>query len=353
MMDGEWTQPPFTFVLPNKGAYASITEGALVNYSGMMFQSDAAQVIHARLAHAAPVIFSYRSRHPQGRSARHHSGGGQRPHHHALADRDDRRGPERAGELRHRPQRESASRSQALSEGHQGGLDQARPCVFMYLDGGNRTVEGKKEFARLAQQLGFEYNILEGFWKNWPESQLKEVVDYSRERGVKILLWTYSADFEDPKYVEDTVNMCNRTGVAGLKIDFWDDEHKWIIDRYERVLKTLAQHKLLVDFHGANKPTGLERTYPNIVGYEAIRGLEFPGPYAQHDATLPFTRMLAGMADYNPTHFGSRMADTTWAHQVAQAAILQAPEMAYAAHPGQYAGQSIRGRAEGPSDRLG
>ncbi|MGD0410615.1 MAG: glycoside hydrolase family 97 catalytic domain-containing protein [Verrucomicrobiota bacterium] len=206
-------------------------------------------------------------------------------------------------------------------------------CIFMYLDGGDRTVEGNKEFARLAQQLGFEYNILEGFWKNWPESQLKEVVDYSRQRGVKILLWTYSADFEDQKYFDDLVAMCNRTGVAGLKIDFWDDEHKWIIDRYERVMKTLAEHKLLVDFHGANKPTGLERTYPNIVGYEAIRGLEFPGPYAQHDATLPFTRMLAGMADFNPTHFGSRMADLTWAHMVAQAAILQAPEMAYAANP--------------------
>ncbi len=150
---------------------------------------------------------------------------------------------------------------------------------------------------------------------------------------MKILLWTYSADFEDPKYLEDTVQMCNRTGVAGLKIDFWDNEHKWIIDRYEKVMKTLAQHRLLVDFHGANKPTGLERTYPNIVGYEAIRGLEFPGPYAQHDATLPFTRMLAGMADFNPTHFGARMADTTWAHQVATAVILQAPEMCYAANP--------------------
>jgi alpha-glucosidase len=203
----------------------------------------------------------------------------------------------------------------------------------MYLDGGDKTVEGQKEFARLAQQLGFEYNILEGFWKNWPESQLKEVVDYSRERGVKILLWAYSADFEDPKYVEDIASMCNRTGAAGLKIDFWDDEHKWLIDRYERVMKTLAQHKLLVDFHGANKPTGLERTYPNIVGYEAIRGLEFAGPYAQHDATLPFTRMLAGMADYTPVHFGSRLADTTWTHQVATAVILQSPMMAYAAHP--------------------
>jgi alpha-glucosidase len=90
---------------------------------------------------------------------------------------------------------------------------------------------------------------------------------------------------------------------------------------------------LLVDFHGANKPTGLERTYPNIVGIEGIRGMEFFPPYAQHDVVLPFTRLLAGMADYTPTHFGSRVADTTWAHQVANAVILQSPLLVYAAHP--------------------
>jgi alpha-glucosidase len=333
MFDGEWTQPPFTFVLPNKVAYASITEGALVNYSGMMFQSDAAHVLHARLAHAAPMIFAFGSRHPQDI---------ERVTRPAVVD-----GPITTPwrivmigadlnalvncDIVHNvnPPPDPKLFPKGI---HEDWIKPGR-AVFMYLDGGNRTVEGQKEFARLAQQMGFEYNIVEGFWRNWPESQVKEVVDYSRERGVKVLLWTYSADFEDPKYLEDTVNMCNRTGVAGLKIDFWDDEHKWIIDRYEKVMKTLAQHKLLVDFHGANKPTGLERTYPNIVGYEAIRGLEFPGPYAQHDATLPFTRMLAGMADFNPTHFGARMADTTWAHQVATAVILQAPEMCYAANP--------------------
>jgi len=333
MVDGEWTQPPFTFVLPNKAAYASITEGALVNYSGMMLQADTAQVIHARLAHSAPVIFSYSSRHPADiprvTTPAVVNGPITTPWRIVMIGAD--LNALFNSDIIHNvnPPPDPKLFPKGINE------DWIKPgrCIFMYLDGGDRTVEGNKEFARLAQQMGFEYNILEGFWKNWPESQLKEVVDYSRERGVKILLWTYSADFEDPKYLQDIVDMCNRTGVAGLKIDFFDDEHKWIIDRYERLMKTLAQHKLLVDFHGANKPTGLERTYPNIVGYEAIRGLEFPGPYAQHDATLPFTRMLAGMADFNPTHFGSRMADLTWAHEVAQAAILQAPEMAYAANP--------------------
>jgi alpha-glucosidase len=127
--------------------------------------------------------------------------------------------------------------------------------------------------------------------------------------------------------------MCNRVGVAGVKIDFFDHEHKEVVDLYETMAKAGAEHKLLVDFHGANKPTGLERTYPNIVGIEGIRGMEFFPPYAQHDVVLPFTRMLAGMGDYTPTHFGSRLADTTWAHQVANAVILQSPLLVYAAHP--------------------
>jgi len=334
MMDGEWTQPPFTFVLRDKSAYASITEGALVNYSGMMLQTDAAQVVHARLAHAAPVIFAFRSRHPRDvervTTQAVVNGPIATPWRVVMigADLNTLVNCDIVHNVNPPPD------PRLFPKGIKEDWIKPGRAVFVYLDGGEGTVEGQKEFARLNQQLGFEYNILEGFWRNWTESQLKEVVDYSRERGVKILLWTYSADFEDPKYLEDTVNMCNRTGAAGLKIDFWDNEHKWLIDRYETVLKALAQHKLLVDFHGANKPTGLERTYPNIVGYEAIRGLEFPGPYAQHDATLPFTRMLAGMADFTPTHFGWRMADTTWAHQVATAAILQAPEMCYAAHPG-------------------
>jgi alpha-glucosidase len=122
-------------------------------------------------------------------------------------------------------------------------------------------------------------------------------------------------------------------GIAGLKIDFFDHEHKEVVDLYEMLAKAAAQHKLMVDFHGANKPTGLERTYPNIVGIEGIRGMEFYPPYAQHEVVLPFTRMLAGMGDYTPTHFGALIADTTWAHQVANAVILQSPLLVYVAHP--------------------
>jgi alpha-glucosidase len=190
-----------------------------------------------------------------------------------------------------------------------------------------------KEFSKLASEMGFEYNLLEGFWSRWPEADLKELVDYSRKLGVGILIWRSRRDVPDEKSMREMFEMCRRTGVAGVKIDFFDHEHKEVIDLYETLLRTAAEYKLIVDFHGANKPAGEERTWPNQLGREAIRGLEMGPPYAQHDTTLPFTRMLAGLADYTPVDFGRKLADTTWAHQVANAVILQAPLLVYAAHP--------------------
>jgi alpha-glucosidase len=70
-----------------------------------------------------------------------------------------------------------------------------------------------------------------------------------------------------------------------------------------------------------------------MIGFEGVRGMETQGPFAQHEVTVPFTRMLAGLADYTPMHFGKKLADTTWPHQIANAVILQAPLLCYAAHP--------------------
>jgi alpha-glucosidase len=122
--------------------------------------------------------------------------------------------------------------------------------------------------------------------------------------------------------------------VAGAKIDFFDHEHKELIVLYEELLKMAAENRMVIDFHGCNKPTGMERTYPNLIGFEGIRGMESRPPWAFQEVTLPFTRMLAGLADYTPTHFGNtKMADTTWAHQVANAILLPAPLLVFAAHP--------------------
>ena len=124
-------------------------------------------------------------------------------------------------------------------------------------------------------------------------------------------------------------------GVVGAKIDFFDHEHKELVDLYAVLLEEAARHRVMVNFHGANKPTGEARTWPNELIREGARGMESSRLKARalHDTTLPFTRYLAGHGDYTPVHFGARRGDTTWAHQIATAAVFDEPLLTYGAHP--------------------
>jgi len=123
-------------------------------------------------------------------------------------------------------------------------------------------------------------------------------------------------------------------GVVGVKIDFLDHEAREVIDLYETLLREAARHELMVDFHGANKPTGQARTWPNELTREAVRGMEGrTTDRAVHDATLPFTRYLAGPGDYTPVVLGDRRRETSWPHQIATAAIFTSPLLVYGANP--------------------
>jgi alpha-glucosidase len=100
-------------------------------------------------------------------------------------------------------------------------------------------------------------------------------------------------------------------------------------------LREAAENHLLLDFHGANKPTGLSRTWPNLLTSEAVKGMESSKltDRATHETTIPFTRCLAGPAEYTVMLFSERRQNTTWAHQIASAAILNASLLTYAASP--------------------
>jgi alpha-glucosidase len=193
-----------------------------------------------------------------------------------------------------------------------------------------------KEFSRQAAELGFEYNILEGFWSRWPDDSIKSLVDYSNKLGIGIIVWKHSKDLRDESAREVFFKRLHDLGIAGIKIDFFDHEAKEVIDLYESIIKETAALKLSLIFHGANKPTGLDRTYPNIMIYEGVKGMEASKltDRATHETTIPFTRMLAGPADYSVCHFGVRRQNTSWVHQAATAAIYSAPVVTYAANPG-------------------
>jgi len=107
------------------------------------------------------------------------------------------------------------------------------------------------------------------------------------------------------------------------------------VDLYEALLKKAAEHQCVVDFHGANKPSGLLRTYPNEMIREGVRGMESSSmrERARHETILRFARYLAGPADYTTMHFGTRRGDTTWAHQIACLATFDSAMLTLAAHP--------------------
>jgi alpha-glucosidase len=177
--------------------------------------------------------------------------------------------------------------------------------------------------------------VVEGQWQRWSEAELRDVIAHAKARGVGIWLWRHSRTLHDPQERRQFFQMAHDAGAVGVKVDFLDHEAREVIDHYQAILRDAAEHQLMVNFHGANKPTGESRTWPNEMTREAIRGLEYgrTEAWAAHNATVPFTRMLAGHADYTPLVFGDRRKETSWAHQIALAVVLTSPVLVYGANP--------------------
>jgi alpha-glucosidase len=329
---GQWVAPPLTYKLPDEAGYCAITEAALFNYSGMGLQADGKNGFRIRLGHEHPVSYPYELRYKDAERLKIPAaieGRIQTPWRVVLvgADLNSLVNSDIIHSLCSPPDPE------LFPKGFNTPWVKPGRAVWGYLNEAPRTVEGMKEMSRLAGELGFEYHIVEGHWSRWSVEQQKDFVDYSRQRGVGVLFWKHSRDLRDPVQRQEFFQHCQNMDVAGAKIDFFDHEAKEIIDLYHDCLKEAAEYHLLLDFHGANKPTGESRTWPNELTREAIKGLESRGPWAEHNATLPFTRMLAGHADYTPMHFGARRCETSEAHQIASAIILNSSLLVFAEHP--------------------
>jgi alpha-glucosidase len=333
---GEWVAPPATFKLP-QGFYACITEADLENYSGMALQANGKNGLQVSLANNQPTSYPYRLRYSAEDTLRlkqpaHISGTITTPWRVILigGDLNALVNSDIVSSLNPSPD------PKLFAKGLKTGWIKPGRAVWKYLNGGgDGTLEVMKHFTDGAAALGFEHNILEGFWSRWKPEEIRELVNYSRQKGVGIWFWKHSKSLRNPAARDSFFRMCHDYGVTGVKIDFFDHEAKEVIDLYESILRETAQYHLLVDFHGANKPSGQARTYPNEMVREAVKGMESSKlmDRATHETTLPFTRFLAGPAEYTVLHFGERRRNTTWAHQIASAAILSAPLLTYAAHP--------------------
>lgn len=207
-----------------------------------------------------------------------------------------------------------------------------------------------KAYIDFASQYGIEYVILDEGWavnlkadlmQVVKEIDLKELVDYAAARNVGIILWAGYYAFE-----RDMENVCryfSEMGVKGFKVDFMDRDDQLMTDFNHRAAAMCAKYHLILDLHGTHKPAGLNRTYPNVLNFEGVHGLEQmkwrPAGFDQitYDVMIPFIRQVAGPMDYtqgamrNATrenYYPSNsepMSQGTRCHQLAMYIVLESP----------------------------
>ena len=208
------------------------------------------------------------------------------------------------------------------------------------------TTDNMKYYVDFAADSGFGYMLIDAGWsarnditKMNGRVDVPEVVKYAA--GKKVKVWIWAAYSSAATQMEQAFPIYENWGVAGVKIDFIERDDQGGIDWYYRAAELAAQHHLMLDFHGATKPTGMERTWPNVLGYEGVTGMEQNKAGARdnpgHEVTLPFTRMLAGEMDYTPGGFRNVTEDEfearsispevmgTRAHQLAMYVVYLAP----------------------------
>jgi alpha-glucosidase len=198
-----------------------------------------------------------------------------------------------------------------------------------------------------------DYSRLADITQVTPEIDMPELLRYAKEKNVKLWLWAHWTSVD--KYMDQAFPLFEEWGIAGVKIDFMNRDDQWMTDWYRRVVALAAEHHLMIDYHGAFKPDGLRRTYPNLMTREGVMGKEYLKWSARttpaHNATLPFTRMLAGPMDYTPGAFGNSnlknfvsrqvmpMGLGTRAHELALYVVFESELEMVSDYPEHYAGQ--------------
>ena len=207
-----------------------------------------------------------------------------------------------------------------------------------------------KYYIDFASENGIEYVILDEGWavnkkadlfQVIPEIDLKELVAYGDKRNVGLILWAGYWAFD-----RDMENVCrhySEMGIKGFKVDFMNRDDQTMVDFYKRAAEMTARYGLLIDYHGAFKPAGLHRTYPNVLNFEGVFGLEQMKwskedvDMVTYDVTVPYIRMMAGPMDYtqgamrNATKKNYRPVNTeamsqgTRCHQLAEYVVFDSP----------------------------
>ena len=171
---------------------------------------------------------------------------------------------------------------------------------------GGINLETYKYFVDFASRNNIPYIIMDEGWamntrdpfRTNPKVNLPELIRYGKEKKVGIWVWLPWLTVE---HHMDLFEKFEEWGIAGVKIDFMDRQDQWMIDFYDRVAKEAAEHHIMIDFHGAFHPSGLDYRYPNVLTYEGVRGMEYNGSCRPNNTIwFPFLRNAVGPMDYTP-----------------------------------------------------
>jgi alpha-glucosidase len=209
------------------------------------------------------------------------------------------------------------------------------------------TVEFAEKFIAFAAEMHWEYVLIDADWdKNIGYEKMAELVKQADKKNIGVILWYNSngnwnsAPFTPKdKMHEQTVRrnefaILKKMGVKGVKIDFFGGDKQATMKLYLDILKDAADFGIMVNFHGATIPRGWQRTYPNLVSMEAVRGMEFvtfeqanADKQPQHCCMLPFTRNVIGSMDFTPVVFSPTIRTsqllTTPAFELALSVIFE------------------------------
>lgn len=214
-----------------------------------------------------------------------------------------------------------------------------------------------KYYIDFAAKYGIPYVILDEGWYKLgnvldvvPEINMEELTAYAKQKNVGIILWVIWKTLDDQ--LEPALDQFAKWGVKGIKVDFMQRSDQLLINYYHKVSRETAKRKMLVDFHGDQKPASMTRTWPNLINAEGVRGLEWSKWSAdtepEHNVTLPFTRMFLGPMDYTPGAmlnaqkasfapiFNRPMSLGTRCHQLAMYVVYEAPLQMLSDSPSNY-----------------
>ncbi len=214
-----------------------------------------------------------------------------------------------------------------------------------------------KYYIDFAAKNKIEYIIMDEGWsvstdmtKVSEKIDLEEIVEYGTEKGVGVILW--ATWYALTKQIDDVFEKYSKMGVSGFKIDFLDRDDQKVVSSTYDIAEKAARHKLLIDYHGVYKPTGLQRTYPNVIGFEGVKGMENTkwarDDVPRYDVSIPFIRMMAGPMDYTPGAMknanrenfrpinAAPMSQGTRCHQLAMYVVFEEPLKMLSDNPTSY-----------------